>query len=79
MKVNYNNLRRKTANDFNRIIKSMKSINYNGATISEILDDSQTSIIEDLRDCIVGLVCVYEEGNEDFKEIDVELLSLVDD
>ncbi len=73
MKVDFNNLRKKTADKFNRIIKLMKEENYNDTVISEKLDNRQKNAIEDLRSCIVGLVCVYEEGNDDFKEINVDI------
>lgn len=79
MKVDFNNLRRKTAENYNRLIRLMNQENYNSVAISEKLDSRQKGVLEDLRGCIVGLVCVYEEGNEDFKEIDVDLLSIEDE
>lgn len=79
MKVDFNNLREKTAENYNQLIKLMKEENYKDRIVSDFLDNRQIRVLEDLRNCIVGLVCVYEEGNDDFKEIDVDLLSIEED
>jgi hypothetical protein len=64
MKVDFDNLRISTIEDFNRLVRVIKNNPENGYVQIRYL----THILEDLRSGLVGIACCEDE-NGDFKEV----------
>ena len=75
MKVNFNNLRKQAVFSYDRLVKKLnhKITNDNGEKFIIIDPDDIQEDLDDLRMQLMGITCVYEEGNEDFKDLTNEL------
>ena len=62
MDVDFNNLRILTANYLDSLIKKLNKLNLDEA---DLLEDD----IENLRQCVWTMLCVYKEGDENFKPV----------
>lgn len=72
MEVDFNNLRKQLAFSFDKVTKKLNEgilpeKAYNGNKYGNILVDTEDlqKSMEELRSCIVSLLCCYEEGNPD--------------
>ena len=76
MKVNFNNLRKKACVAYNSIVDTLnetaKSPPHGEDEMVVYKDDIQDDL-NWLRDCLSGIICTYEEGNEDFKDLSDEI------
>ena len=62
MQVDFNNLRKKTADAFNDLIDQLNENDF--FFIDDIKDE-----IEELRYCISAILCTYSEGDSNFKDL----------
>lgn len=73
MKVNFNNLRVQAAYSLDKLTNKLNSKieeNYMGNKIIVIDDiDYIKTELNDLRQMVGAILCVYEEGNDDFKDL----------
>lgn len=72
MEVDFNNLRKQLAFSFDKVTKKLNEgilpeKAYNGNKYGNILVDTEDlqKSMEELRSCIISLLCCYEEGNPD--------------
>lgn len=80
MKVNFNNARRNACRAHDRLIKILNAHISGGSINSVIVDcDDLEDVLNDLRMSIGTIASVYEEGNDDFKDVFQELYPEEDD
>jgi hypothetical protein len=72
MKVNVNNLRKKTAICLNTVIRKLNNNIDNSGTINIEADEIKEQI-DSLSSLVMGLCCVYIPDNDDFKDISEEV------
>ena len=79
MKVNFNNLRKQALYSYHRLATKLneakeerKEEGYDDGKICIYPDDIQDEM-DDLRSMLFGIACVYDEGNDEFKDISEEI------
>ena len=67
MQVNFNNLRRKLINNYSSLIKELNSaiVEEGRDQVVKISTENIANTLDDLRECIVIIGCLEEDGNED--------------
>lgn len=69
MKVDFNNLRIQTVVAYEDVCRKLnKAIDKDSGYIEIEAIDLQHSM-DNLRQCISGIICTFEKDNEDFKEL----------
>ena len=71
MTVNFNNLRKQAVFSYDRLVKKLNQKIEDG-NITIPVEDIQEEL-DDLRMQLMSIAMVYEEGNEDFKDLSDEL------
>lgn len=67
MKVNFNNLRKQSANAYTRLVNRLNE-SINDGFVGVPAEDIQEHL-DDLRMLIASVLCVYMEGDEDFSDL----------
>ena len=77
MTVNFNNLRKQAVFRYDRLVKKLnhhiKKNDYGGTNEITIDTDEIQEDLDDLRQLIMSISSVYEDGNEDFKDLSEDL------
>jgi len=73
MEVNFNNLRKKSVNSYNLIVNTLNNyVDEDRGYIDEISIDSIQGDMDDLRYCLVTLICL-EDKNEGIECPDIRV------
>lgn len=76
MKVDFNNLRIKTCKSYNDIVDTLNKAMVNNHKEGDeifIYEDDISKKLDRLRNCLVGLICTFEEGNDEFRDVSEEV------
>jgi len=74
MNVSMNGLRKNLTGAFNRFVRMLKDEDWSGDSSFEKLSQEDVEALEELRQMVGALNCVYSEGDETF--IDLSDLAL---
>lgn len=72
MRVNFNNARKQALYAYARVCAKLNASQDGEGEIHIEVEDLQKDM-DDLRQCLFGIACVYEEGNDDFKDVSEEV------
>jgi hypothetical protein len=67
MKVNFNNLRKNAANAYTNLVNTLNG-SINDGFVAVPAEDIQKDL-DDLRMMLAGVLCTYQEDNEDFADL----------
>ena len=68
MDIDFNHVRRLALDSYAALVKELnRHIDDDGINDLQIEDISD--ILDDLRSALVGIICTFETGNEDFKVV----------
>ena len=65
MNVDFNNVRKAALSNFNHLVDVLNAGICNGRYIN-VSTESITPSLDNLRSCLVGIACTYNEGDPEF-------------
>jgi len=67
MQIDFNNVRQKTGETYNRLVRFLASKNNEGIICFD--DDEIEGVMNDLRHSIGAIMCTHEPGDEGFRSL----------